>query len=318
MGRTATNPVRGYFSFDKISNQSTCKIEGCCKILVGNHSSNLEKHVSRCHPKVFQIISNVKERQIKSTNKNAKKRVLESSDSNSEGESRGESSKQIKLPSIWKQKEINVNMDENYLKEACLELITLNGRPFSLLEDSGFVKLIDPILKGLKNPCVISSKSIRSMIEPSSKTIKAIIIEEIKGKLLSLKVDAATRMNRSFLGINVQFIKDGFINIRTLSVYELKDKHSGSYLKGVILEVLKSFDVKLHQIYTMTTDNGANMLKCIELMKSDLNMTNECINSIFGDIDDEDPPESVMESLYEAFKQLEQERLFEINESHAP
>lgn len=116
----------------------------------------------------------------------------------------------------------------------------------------------------LKNPVVISSKSIRNLIEPSMKTIKNKIIKEIKGKLLFVKVDAATRMNRSFLGINVQFIKDGIINMRTLSVYEL----TGAYIKDVILEVLELFEVKLHHVYTMTTDNGANMDKCIDLLKN--------------------------------------------------
>lgn len=34
--------------------------------------------------------------------------------------------------------------------DACVELVTVNGRTFSALNDSGFRKMLDPVLNGVK------------------------------------------------------------------------------------------------------------------------------------------------------------------------
>jgi len=45
--------------------------------------------------------------------------------------------------------------------DACVELVTVNGRPFSLLNDSGLSRILDLVLNGVKNSVVINSESIR-------------------------------------------------------------------------------------------------------------------------------------------------------------
>jgi len=40
-------------------------------------------------------------------------------------------------------------MSEQILLTACVELVTMNGRPLTMMKDSGFRKIIDPILVGL-------------------------------------------------------------------------------------------------------------------------------------------------------------------------
>jgi len=43
-----------------------------------------------------------------------------------------------------------------------------------------------------------------------------------------MKVDAVTRLDRSFLGINIQYIKGTKIVLRTLALKELREKHIGN------------------------------------------------------------------------------------------
>lgn len=43
-----------------------------------------------------------------------------------------------------------------------------------------------------------------------------------------------TRLNRSILGINIQYIKDGKLNMKTLGMPELLNRHSSEYLKEVV------------------------------------------------------------------------------------
>lgn len=42
-----------------------------------------------------------------------------------------------------------------------------------------------------------------------------------KARLISLKLDAVTRLNRSFLGINIQYTEDDYIKLRTLGLVGL-------------------------------------------------------------------------------------------------
>jgi hypothetical protein len=58
--------------------------------------------------------------------------------------------------------------------------------------------------------------------------------------MVSIKIDAVTRLDRSFLGINVQYIKSSKILLRTLGLAELKEKHTGMYVHMVnaVLHIL--------------------------------------------------------------------------------
>lgn len=50
MGRHQENPFRQYFTYDKSSNKSVCKIDGCGAEIAGNHGGNLQRHIQRKHP----------------------------------------------------------------------------------------------------------------------------------------------------------------------------------------------------------------------------------------------------------------------------
>lgn len=43
----------------------------------------------------------------------------------------------------------NVSLSKQKLIEACVQLVTINGRPFTLMEDSGFKMIIDPLLDAI-------------------------------------------------------------------------------------------------------------------------------------------------------------------------
>lgn len=52
--------------------------------------------------------------------------------------------------------------------------------------------------------------------------IKKLISKTVNKKMISLKVDIATRLEKSILGINIQYIKDFKICINTISMIQLK------------------------------------------------------------------------------------------------
>lgn len=55
-----------------------------------------------------------------------------------------------------------------------------------------------------------------------------------------------------------------------LGMIELKERQTAAFLKTKILEVLASYGVSIEQIFSVTVDNGANMLAAVRKLKLDL------------------------------------------------
>lgn len=145
---------------------------------------------------------------------------------------------------------IKLKITKKDLENSCVELVTVNGRPFSILNDSGFQKIINPIKCAIedkyKQKVCISSESIQKKVIEEADKIKKEISEDIKNIMISMKVDAVTRLDRSFLGINIQYIKDTKIILRTLALKELKEKHTGNtflYLIFIIFIIFIIYNI---------------------------------------------------------------------------
>ena len=100
----------------------------------------------------------------------------------------------------------------------------------------------------------VNAENIREQIGEKANDVHNRTKLEVEGKLASLKADG------SILGVNLQFVSDGKIQLRTLATKELKGNHSGFYLRTVLDEVIEQYGIKSNQIYSLTAYNGANML----------------------------------------------------------
>lgn len=159
--------------------------------------------------------------------------------------------------------------------DGIVELVTANSRPFTLLEDSGFEKAFG----GVITACGLSLNrhNIKDAIRERSLIIQD-KIRQLKNRLVSLKINCVSRLDRSFIGINMQCLINGKMKIFTLAVGELSVKHSGSNLKKIILSAVEGYGIKLENIYSIIADNGANMIKAIDLIsetEEDTNITSE-------------------------------------------
>lgn len=127
---------------------------------------------------------------------------------------------------------IKIKMTKKDLENSCVELVTVNGRPFSILNDSGFQNILNPIKCAIedksKQKFAISVESIQKKVFEEADKIRKEIYEDIKNTMISMKVDAVTRLDRSFLGINIQYVKNAQITLRTLALKELKEEHTGN------------------------------------------------------------------------------------------
>lgn len=93
---------------------------------------------------------------------------------------------------------------------------------------------------------------------------------QVKNTLVHLKVDIASRFSRSFFGVNIQYRnKQGTKRRFTLGVIETVDDHSGDYLLAELRNLLGSFGIQDAQIYSVTLDNGTNLVKMVKLLRED-------------------------------------------------
>ena len=160
-------------------------------------------------------------------------------------------------------KVIRVKMNEKTLENAWLELVAINGRPFKLINDSWFRKVLNPMLKVCKPNLPSLQKISTEKIGEKANDVCCRIKLKVEGKLVSLKADVATCRDRSILDVNLQFISDR--KITHFSNERNNENHSGFYLKTVLDEIIEQYRIESNQIYSLTADNGANMLKCVRL-----------------------------------------------------
>ena len=84
-------------------------------------------------------------------------------------------------------KTIRVKIDAHLLRTACLEMVTVNGRPFKIVEDLGFRKLLNPISQALSdsgNKICINAENIREEVVMLASKIKKEIKEDIREKFI--------------------------------------------------------------------------------------------------------------------------------------
>ena len=249
MGRERQpHPVLKLFEYDQGVNKSRCVL-GLCKErnteFKGQHVGYLTSHLERFHKEEHARLLLEKEalivsRQLEANNPPSKRRKIENT--------------------------VSVKIDAKEVIKACVTLVTENGRPFKSLDDIGFRMILDPILVGLGGTLSVNAENIGKHVDDVALEMRQAIKKAVQNRLVCVKIDCAKRMSRSFLGINIQYAQNGKIELRNLSTSELTDRQTGATLKRMVCDVLKEFDIKLSQVYAVTTDNGANIALAVRLL----------------------------------------------------
>lgn len=91
--------------------------------------------------------------------------------------------------------------------DGCIEMVTVNGRPLRIMEDSGFRKIVDPIFRSFG--FTMNADVVRDYICNRASIVRKAISDLLNNKCFCIKMDSATRLGRTILGINVQLIHEG-------------------------------------------------------------------------------------------------------------
>lgn len=97
---------------------------------------------------------------------------------------------------------ITVPVSRIEVVKGLLYFVTLDGRPFELLEDEGMSVAFRPILKRLN--IKYNRHNISELIKLAAEYIVEKLKKMLRTSLASVKVDGVSRFSRAFMGINVQ------------------------------------------------------------------------------------------------------------------
>lgn len=238
------HPVHEYFTYEANNNSSLCNVDNCTTKMTGLHASNLQRHIRRSHPCLKAKL----EEDVRIYNATKKKSTPT------------EQSEYVY---------VRIYRDE-FIK-GVLDLINVNCRPFSLFQDSGFKKIVNPILEQFeinKHPISLNRESLQKR----SDAILSSKIEEIKAemrdKLISLQIDLGTANDgREIFGVIAQYMVEGVLKVRTIAMKVFNDSTTGLKLAIAMKNILTTYGVSVDNVYAITSDNGKNMLSCIDIFK---------------------------------------------------
>lgn len=222
-----TEKARKYFDFLREENgKKLYKCKKCGNSVNGTQNSNLTSHLQHVHGEIYNDD------------------ICQSDDS--------------------------VEFKRHELLLNCVELVSVNGRCFRSLNDSAILSMNKGVLEdlrsagreiNLKDKNLVEVKNLLSTVADKTKEK---IKMEVKGLPVSLMIDICTTGDRSILGISIQFILNEKLVVRSIGMIELKSSHTAAYLSKVIIERLNEFDISCRQVITITTDNGANVVKTVK------------------------------------------------------
>lgn len=164
--------------------------------------------------------------------------------------------------------EIRARVNLNDIWNSCMDLIVFHSLSLKVLEGDAFKTLIKPYVlalsvKGIK--LNITPVTMKSRLTKKANEIKERIRIEVKGKSIGLMIDIASRYSRSVLGVNISYILEDSIIIRTVGMHTLRKSQTATELLEIIRSNLKDFGISIDDVSSYTTDNGKNMTKCAAL-----------------------------------------------------
>lgn len=215
------------------------------------HSKPLLDHMKRKHPEEYK----------KAQEENEKKSSKRKQDPISSYLPVASNSKRAR------REEITIDMSAENVQECAIEATTVNGLPLSVFEKSGIAKLVSPIL--CKLGISLNQKTVRSLILQACDRKVENIKNEFCDRLVCVKTDLCTRRGRHFLGINFQSVIKGNLRVVTAAVEEMTSRATAAEIRRTLVDCLKKLGICEQQIYTLTTDNGSNVVKAGKLMQEE-------------------------------------------------
>ncbi|XP_037950632.1 uncharacterized protein LOC119681494 [Teleopsis dalmanni] len=171
-----------------------------------------------------------------------------------------------------RRKKIKIEMSRKKFFRSYIGLVIEDGIPFNVLNSENMRNIINPIChtlsENLKKNFCLNSTNCKSVLKLVADNIKENIKTELHQRLISLKLDSATRLSRNLFVLSAQFIKNNEITSTILGMVELKEvaPNSSRNMATEIINLLSKYNVNLNQVVSITSDSGASMIKTTTIL----------------------------------------------------
>lgn len=164
-----------------------------------------------------------------------------------------------------------------------IELVTVNGYPFYMLDSTGmrgFIKARSNFIQSEGFSFSINRHDIVNRVAEESNLVKRRISEELKGRTVSIMFDVCTIATLSMVGVDVMFMNDGKVNCRSLGIITITERHKAVQLANILFDILAEFGISLENVFSITSDTAKNATATANV----LNLVAESCNNTEDDI----------------------------------
>jgi len=176
--------------------------------------------------------------------------------------------------------QINENVEKesdcarkNRLDKKFVGIIIKDDQPLSIRNDEGFCEFVKELDSSYELP---SEKKMRELLVNSYNYCKKEIIHQLNQGITScsLTLDLWTARSRAgYLGVTCSFVNKEFkLCEATLAIEYLKYPHTSKNIVNCLNQIIENWDLN-GKIFTITTDNGSNMVKAGKLLQDSNDIT---------------------------------------------
>ncbi|VEN52293.1 unnamed protein product [Callosobruchus maculatus] len=149
------------------------------------------------------------------------------------------------------------------ITNSLLFMIAKDNLPLDTTEKEGFKHLMQIVAPLYKLP---GRHKITSLIEERYTALFNVVKNELKhvdSLCITCDVWTETMTTTSYLGITVHYLyRESFKSV-DIGVEELSSKHTAQYLGERLKSVCLEWEIDLSKVSAVITDNGANIVKCV-------------------------------------------------------
>lgn len=131
------------------------------------------------------------------------------------------------------------------IRKYLVQLVSVNGRPLQIVNDSPMKEILGMAANSAEN---FSKRQLKNDIDSIADDVKRSIVEEIKEKSVSLLLDIVTKYNRSFLGVNIQYVHADKLILRTIGMINMDQSHTGAYISHLVSQLANEYGLDGKQI----------------------------------------------------------------------
>lgn len=152
------------------------------------------------------------------------------------------------------------------ITQAIVYMICKDCQPFSIVEHTGFNKLMKTVAPQYKVP---SRFTIKRLINEKFELIASVMRQKLSNKKCTLTTDIwMDPQTRSFLSLTVHFYdedQDRLIFSGTIGVFMLEERHTGLNLANELKLICLEWNICDEDVIAVATDNAANITLAVEI-----------------------------------------------------